>query len=155
MIELARAVMMTTGVILAGVVDEEHPSNRLAILIAAPAPGEEAMHRDVEAMVPALRRRGFRSGDLLVLDRGPLERGAVLDFLREASRRVSGWRDGEVFLYVTGHGDFVGRDAHEARVAVRLEGLDRPLLEAGIFWEEIFATLRIPARIKLTILPDT
>jgi hypothetical protein len=146
---------MTTGVCLAGALDQVHAPNRLAILIAAPWSADTAMHHDIKAIVPVLRRRGFRVEDLLVLDRGPLERRAVLDFLSEVSRRASGWRGGEVFLYVTGHGDFVGDDAVSAKVAVRLVGPDRPLEEAGVFWEEIFATLEIPAGVRLTILPDT
>jgi cupin superfamily acireductone dioxygenase involved in methionine salvage len=148
-------MIVTTGVILAGAFGQDHSPNRLAILIAAPWSGDAAMHRDIEGIVPVLQRRGFRAADLVILDRGPLERQAVLDFLREASRRVLGWRDGEVFLYVTGHGGFVGRDASGARVAVRLAGLDRRLEEIGVFWEEIFATLKIPAGVSLTVLPDT
>jgi len=130
---------------------------RLAVLVAAPHRGECAMHNDILAIVPVLRSRGFCDDELLRLDEGELERKKVLDFLREAAHRVSSWKEGEVILYVTGHGGFTGYTLEEARPAVILsEGLPPlPVTELVIFWDEIFSTLDLPARVNLTLLADT
>jgi hypothetical protein len=155
MIDTVKPLPMTTSAKLAGAVDHNRPTNRLAILVATPWSGEEVMQHDIMAIVPALQRRGFVAENLLTLDRGPVTRRDVLDFLHQGSRRISGWSTGEVFLYVTGHGDFVGPDAESARLAVRLSAAEQPLGEVGIFWDEIFATFSVPAGVELTLLPDT
>jgi hypothetical protein len=76
------------------------PSLRLALLIAAPMPGEAAMHDDLAAMYGALRARGFRPDEILVLD-GPVRRELLAAFLRDASARVAGWSHGDVFVHCT------------------------------------------------------
>jgi hypothetical protein len=140
----------------------DRPPNRLAILMATPwswSPKEQAMHHDIEAIVPALRRRGFRPvHDFCIVDQGRLDRDAVLRFLHEASLRISDWRDGEVFLYVTGHGRFEPdepADPKDARLAVWLTESMGPLSQEGVFWDEIVERLHIPSAVRVTILPDT
>jgi hypothetical protein len=128
---------------------------RLALLLGAPHCGEVAMHNDICAIVPVLRARGFGDKDLLRLVGQELERRAVLEFLGHASSGISSWRGGEVFLYVSGHGEFTGDTAEPARLAVRLSGDSRPLDEVAVFWDEIFAALALPPGATLTLLPDT
>lgn len=67
--------------------------HHLALLIAAPQPGETAMYRDQAAMVAALLARGFAADDILCLH-GRLDRPLVLAALQAASRRVAGWTAG-------------------------------------------------------------
>ena len=140
------------------------PTNRLAILIAATwqdRPGslsQSSMHHDIDAMVPVLRRRGFREDEILGHDRGPISREAVCELLRSAGRRIASWSEGEVFVYVTGNGSYSGQTATEARLAVQLEEIplaEQPTQETAVFWDEIVSMLAPPAGVSLTILPDT
>jgi hypothetical protein len=57
----------------------------LALLIAAPQPGETAMYRDVSAMAQALLARGFSADRILSLH-GRLDRRLVTAFLQATSR---------------------------------------------------------------------
>jgi hypothetical protein len=128
---------------------------RLAVLLGASHGNERAMHNDIQAIAPVLRSRGFCDDDILELNKADPERKVVLEFLCRAAQRVSSWRDGEVILYVTGHGSFTGETVEEARLAVLLSGGPTPVAEAAIFWDEIFATLELPAGVTLTLLADT
>src|SRR3989442_15315848 len=84
-------------------VSQTDKPRRLALLVAAPWEREQAMHNDVIAMYTVLRLRGFSSDEILVLE-GSLNRDLLLAFLREAGKRITGWDNGEVFLYYTAHG---------------------------------------------------
>jgi hypothetical protein len=128
---------------------------RLAVLLGARHRGERAMHNDIRAITPVLRSRGFCDDDILKLNKADLERNEVLEFLRTAANRASTWKDGEVILYVTGHGSYTGETIEEARLAVQLSGGPTPVTGAAIFWDEIFATLKLPAGVILTLLADT
>lgn len=118
---------------------QPHHTNRLALLLAAPQPGETAVRRDQAAMTEALLARGLAADQILSLH-GPLDRPLVLATLQAAGRRVAGWREGSVFLHVSGHGFFDGDTPETARPALQPVGgydrrrpflLRRPLRGAG------------------------
>ena len=128
-------------------------SNHLALLIAAPHPGETAMFNDLTAMAEALLARGFSADQILCLH-GRLDRPLVIAFLQAASRRVAGWSEGSVFLHVSGHGFFTGDTAEDARPGLWFASTDDVTDDNHLFWEELFAALVLPRRVKLTLLPD-
>ena len=128
-------------------------SHRLALLIAAPQPGEEAMYHDMSAMAQALLGRGFSADEILRLH-GRLDRPLVIAFMRAASRRVAAWTDGSVFLHVSGHGFFTGDTAEEARPGLLFEENAEAGDDGHLFWDELFAALALPAGVRLTLLPD-
>ena len=128
-------------------------SNHLALLIAAPHPGETAMFNDLTAMTQALLARGFSADQILSLH-GRLDRPLVVAFLQAASRRVAGWSEGSVFLHVSGHGFFTGEAATAARPGLWFAATDDVTDDNHLFWEALFAALVLPRRVKLTLLPD-
>lgn len=97
----------------------------LAFLLAAPQPGETAMHRDQLAMAEALLGRGFAADDILCLH-GRLDRTLVLAALQAVSRRVAGWTVGSVFVHVSGHGFFTGDTRETARPGLLFRPADLP-----------------------------
>ena len=129
-----------------------HP-NHLALLIAAPQPGDETMSRDLAAMAEVLLSRGFSADRILCLyDR--LDRPLVIAFLQAASRRVAGWSEGSVFLHVSGHGFFTGDTVEEARPGLLFGDVEDVTDDDHLLWDELFAVLALPAGVKLTLLPD-
>ena len=127
-------------------------SYHLALLIAAPQPGDEAMSRDQAAMARALLARGFAASEILCLH-GRLDRPLVVAFLLAASRRAEGWADGAVFLHVSGHGFFAGDTPEAARPGLLFGDSEDVNDDNHLFWEELFAALALPAAVKLTLLP--
>lgn len=103
-------------------------SARLGILIGAPHRDQSSMHHDLAAMYQALKRRGLASEEILCLE-GALDRRLLLELLNAIHHRVADWREGELFLYVTGHGFFSGESAQDARAGVLLQPSGR---EGGI-----------------------
>lgn len=132
--------------------DQSHHPH-LAILIAAPQPGESAMYRDQASMTGALLDRGFSADRILCLH-GQLDRPLVTAFLQAASRRVAGWTAGSVFLHFTGHGFFDGDTAAEARPGLLLGDSEDVADDGHLFWDELFTALTLPAGVRLTVLPD-
>jgi hypothetical protein len=128
-------------------------SNHLALLIAAPQPGDEAMSRDQAAMAQALLGRGFSANEILSLH-GRLDRPLVIAFLQAAGRRVEAWANGSVFLHLTGHGFFDGDTAEEAQPGLLFEESDNVADDGHLFWDDLFAALALPAGVRLTLLPD-
>lgn len=63
--------------------------HHLALLIAAPQLGDEAMSRDQAVMTQALLGRGYAADEILCLH-GRLNRPLVISFLQAASRRAVG-----------------------------------------------------------------
>jgi hypothetical protein len=130
--------------------------SRLALLVAAPMPGEAAMHDDLVAMYDALRARGFRPEEILAVD-GPVRRDLLMALLRDAGARVAGWSRGDVFLYYSGHGAFWPSDAvdaTDARPALLLDGATEATPDRWLFWDEAFAALDIPPSVRLTLVPE-
>jgi hypothetical protein len=127
---------------------------RLAILIIAPWKGEAAMNNDLIAMYNALRLRGFSDKEILLL-KGQLNRRSFMSFLQKAGTRMATWRQGELFFYFGGHGTFTGTNASESRPGLWLRHDLQQSVEYTVFWDEVFATLNVPANVKVTLLPDT
>jgi hypothetical protein len=128
-------------------------STHLALLIAAPQPGETAMLRDQAAMAQALLGRGFSTDQILCLH-GRLDRPLVLVTLQAAGRRAAGWTDGSVFLHVTGHGFFDGDTAGAARPGLLFGDSEDVADNDHLFWDDVFAALALPAGVRLALLPD-
>ena len=128
-------------------------SHHLALLSAAPQPGESAMYRDVSAMAQALLARGFSADQILCLH-GRLDQPLVIAFLQAASRRVAAWTDGSVFLHFSGHGFYDGDLAETARPGLLFGDSEDVTDGDHLFWDELFAALALPAGVRLTLLPD-
>src|SRR5512143_3915268 len=93
----------------------QHP--RQALLIAAPHEAEVSMHYDLAAMYAALQARGLAPEEILLLE-GSLDRRILLHFLEGFRHKIAQWREGELFLYLSGHGFFTGETVAEARVGI-------------------------------------
>ena len=130
-----------------------HNTPQLALLIAAPQPGETAMRRDQAAMAEALLARGIAADRLLSLH-DPLDRLQALAFLDAASRRIAGWQEGVVFLHVSSHGFFAGDTAETAHPGLLFTESDDLGDDGHLFWDDLFAALVLPDGVRLTLLPD-
>jgi len=134
---------------------ESAPPHRLAVLIASAWKGDTSVHADVMATYQVLRRRGFAPEEIMALS-GPLTRSAVLAFLQDIHRRMAAWDAGEVWLSYSGHGFYEGKAAADARPGLLLTGEPLPPgPEQQVLWDEVFAVLRVPAAVQLTVLPDS
>jgi hypothetical protein len=134
----------------------EHP--RLALLIGALHDGDLAIHNDLTAMYAALQRRGLAPDEVLTLE-GKLDRQILMSFLSGARRRIAHWTEGELFLYLSGHGFFTGDTVEEAEVGVRLQNAAEPSAaqessDHCVYWTEIFDALAVPEAVTLTLLAD-
>ena len=127
--------------------------SRLALLLAAPHPGETAMLRDQAAMTEALLARGFAADEILCLH-GRLDRPLVIAWLQAASRRVAAWAAGTVFLHVSSHGFFDGDTPETARPGLLFSDSEDVTDDDHLFWDDLFAALALPAGVGLTLLPD-
>ncbi len=126
---------------------------RLAVLIGAPHKGDASMHNDLIAMYDALQTRGLGSEEILSLE-GNLDRQMLMSFLKEVGHRMALWRVGELFLYFSGHGFFVGDTVENARVGVKLQDAHQEMAEYHVYWDEMLCALAIPAAVTCTMLPD-
>ena len=125
----------------------------LALLIAAPQPGETAMLADQAAMTAALLARGVPGDHILVLQ-GQLDRPRVTAFLQAAGRRVARWRAGSIFVHVSSHGFFAGDTVETARPGLLFGESEDVTGDDHLFWDDLFAALALPAGMGLTLLPD-
>lgn len=125
----------------------------LALLIAAPQPGETAMLRDQAAMIEALLARGFSADQILCLH-GRLDRPLVTAFLEAAGRRMAAWSEGSVFVHVSGHGFLAGDTPETARPGLLFAESEDVTDDKHLFWDDFFASLALPAWVRLTLLPD-
>lgn len=132
---------------------QPHHPNHLALLLAAPQPGETAMRRDQAAMTRALLARGLAADQILSLH-DPLDRPRALAFLHAAGRRVAGWREGAVFLHISGHGFFAGDTPETARPGLLFSESEDVTDDGHLFWDDLFAALALPSGVRLTLLPD-
>jgi hypothetical protein len=128
-------------------------AHRLALLIAAPWPGETAMHNDLLAVVDALGQRGYSANERMVLE-GQLNRRSLLALFEEAHRRIAQWKDGEVFLYFGGHGYYSGATASDARPGLLLASDPEYSSDIAVFWDEVFKALNVPPTVRFIVLPD-
>jgi hypothetical protein len=154
MLTIAAAILAAAFVCLGVVapVGASEPTPKLAVLIAAPWPGELSMSQDVVAASLALRRRGFAADQIMILD-GQQTRDSILRLLAAARQRISEWTSGDVIMAVAAHGSFTGLKVMDARPALLLSTRE-PLADQMLFWDEIFNTLAIPAGVRLVLLPD-
>jgi len=130
--------------------------NTLALLFAGPWHGEEAMHHDLRAVHDALRARGLRSEETLLLA-GRLSRGVLLGCVAAVRARWAGWAEGDLFLYYSGHGGYAPLDAADAAGAEpALVFAEEDLAEPSRWlpWRELFAALALPPGVRLSLLPD-
>jgi hypothetical protein len=144
-------VLMLSGTVT---VADTGKTQRLALLVAAPWEGETAMHNDLVAIYNALRQRGFAPEEFVILE-GFLTRSVLLAFLHDVQRRVGSWQRGEVWFSLSGHGTLRGTTAAEAQPGLLLTNALHPSPEEQVWWEEVFATLQVPAAVQLTLLPDS
>lgn len=129
----------------------EHP--RQALLIGAPHKGNVSMHNDLAAMYSALGVRGLAPKEILSLE-GYLDCGMLLGFLQGVSHRIAHWSEGELFLYVTGHGFYTGDTVEEALVGIQLHNAALGSSAHNVYWEEVFSALSIPGGVTCTMLVD-
>jgi hypothetical protein len=154
---LTRGVLLTVFFLSHSSATSAAPTNRphrLAILIAAPWPGEIAMHNDLLAIGGALSQRGYSANEIMLLE-GQLDRKSLLSLLDEARNRVAKWKDGEVFLYFGGHGYYSGSTASDARPGLLLVADPEYSSNIAVFWDEVFKTINVPPMVSLIILPDS
>lgn len=127
--------------------------HHLALLIAAPHPGELAMSCDLTAMTQALLARGLSADEILCLH-GRLDRPLVVEFLQAAGRQIAAWQSGSVFLHVSGHGFFDGDTPEAARSGLLFGDSEDVTDDDHLFWDDLFAAQALPVGVSLTLLPD-
>mgnify|MGYP001821735476 FL=1 len=129
----------------------EHP--RQALLIGTPNQGDVSMHNDLAAMYDALKTRGLASEEILSIE-GNLDRHILMPFLEGVNHRIAQWREGQLFLYLSGHGFFTGDTVEEARVGIQLQKATAGSSVQNVYWDEVFSTLSIPEVVTVTMLID-
>lgn len=125
----------------------------LALLIAAPQPGERAMHNDQTVLAQALLTHGLPADHILLLH-GRLDRYLVLAALDNLRSRMAGWKQGSLFVHVSGHGYFIGESGDSARAGLLFAGTEDVDDDHHLLWEEFFDALDLPKGVHLTLLPD-
>lgn len=121
---------------------------KLALLIGVPgSPSETDAHNDLAAMYDALVRRGFSRHQILVLE-GELNAALLDGFLADAAQRTHNWKEGQLFLYYTGHGCI---DDSLMKAGLLLNGDEQ---NGKVYWEHVFSKLNLPPSIDLVLLPD-
>ncbi len=128
-----------------------HP--RQALLIGAPHEGDVSMHNDLAAMYDALETRDLAPEEILSLE-GNLDCRILIPFLKGVSHRIAQWSEGELFLYLSGHGFFTGDTVEEARVGIQLQKATPGSSVQNLYWEEVFSALSIPESVTVTMLID-
>jgi len=129
----------------------EHP--RQALLIGTPNEGDVSMHNDLATMYDALKTRGLAPEEILSIE-GNLDRHILMHFLEGVNHRIAQWREGQLFLYLSGHGFFTGDTVEEARVGIQLQKATAGSSVQNVYWDEVFSTLSIPEVVTVTMLID-
>jgi hypothetical protein len=127
-------------------------SKRLAVLLAAPWEGESFLGDDVAIMQEGLRARGVDAGEVISV-LAPLDRPRLVRHLEDVRERIAAWQDGELLLYYNGHGMY-GSEVNGLREPGLQLGPDRDQPTSALLWRELFATLRAPRKVRVTVLPD-
>jgi len=128
-------------------------TNQLALLIAGPQTGEEAMVNDMVLMTQALRKRDLPAHQIRILH-GHLDRPLLLAFLESAVRQVAAWTTGTLFVHFSGHGFFTGETADEARPGLLFVDGGESVPHGHLFWDEFFDALALPHGVQMILLPD-
>ncbi len=125
-------------------------SNQLALLIAAPHPGDAAMYNDMIAMATALRRRGLQADHILSWH-GPLDRPSTSALLQLARRPMQSWTTGSLFLHFSGHGFC---EPESGLSGISFGQSDGRKSEHRLSWGAFFDELDVSDRIRVFLLPD-
>jgi hypothetical protein len=131
--------------------NREHP--RQALLIGAPQEGDVGVHNDLAAMYDALKTRGLAPEEILSLE-GNLDRQILMPLLEGVSHRIVRWNNGELFLYLSGHGFFTGDTIEDARVGILLQKATLGSSVQNVYWDEVLSALSIPESVTVTMLID-
>lgn len=126
--------------------------NTLSLLLAAPHPGERAMHNDQVAIAEALLALGYSPEQILMLH-GRMDRYLVLAALDNLKRRMAGWESGSFFVHVSGHG-YVVDETSDAQAGLWLAESTDIQDDFHLLWADFFDALRLPTGVRLTLLPD-
>ena len=132
---------------------QSHECLRQAVLVGAPKGKDVSMHNDLAVMHKALQARGLAPAEILSLE-GNLDRQILTSFFKGVGRRISQWSEGELFLYLSGHGVFTGDTFEEARLGIMLREVALGSSMRHLYWEEAFSALSIPEAVTCTMLID-
>ena len=77
-----------------------------------------------------------------------------MPFLEGVRHRIAQWREGQLFLYLSGHGFFSGDTVKEARVGIQLQKATAGSSVHNVYWEEVFCALAVPEVVMVTMLID-
>jgi hypothetical protein len=125
---------------------------RLALLFAAPWPGESFLGSDLALMQAGLAARGLNASEVLTVA-GPVDGPGLRKHIEQVRRRIASWPDGDLLLYYNGHGMYrrAGSDVPEPGLQLTR---DRERPESALLWRELFATLQAPPGVRVIIVPD-
>jgi hypothetical protein len=129
----------------------EYP--RQALLIGTPNEGDVSIHNDLAAMYDALKKRGLAPEEILSIE-GNINRQILMPFLEGVSHKIAQWREGQFFLYLSGHGFFTGDTVEDARVGVQLQKATARSSVQNVYWDEVFTALSIPEAVTVIMLID-
>ena len=128
------------------------PSNRLALLLAAPWKGETWLENGIARMQAVLQARGLSSADTIA-SAEPLDRKRLLRRLGEVNKRIASWRQGELFLFFDGHGMYARTTGAVPEPGLQLTG-DREDPNSALLWRELWDTLKPPPAVRVLAVPD-
>jgi hypothetical protein len=111
------------------------------------------MHNDLAAMYDVLKIRGLAAEEILSLD-GNLDRQILMPFLEGISHRITQWREGQLFLFFSGHGFFSSETVEKSRVGIQLQKAIPGSNVQNVYWDEVFSVLSIPEVVTVTMLID-
>jgi hypothetical protein len=127
-------------------------ARQVALLFAAPWPGEAFLADDMALMQAGLRARGLRSSDVISVP-AAVDRPTLMRQLEAVKTRVAGWSTGQVLLYYNGHGMYGPPAGGRPEPGLQL-GPNRSEQTSFVLWRELFAALAVPAGVRVLLLPD-
>jgi hypothetical protein len=125
---------------------------RMALLLAAPWPGENFLEGDLTLVQQGVKARGLTSSEVIAAVE-PLDRDRLLKHLAEVRRRIAGWTSGDLFLYYNGHGMYGPARTGWPEPGLQLDR-DREQTSSFLLWRELFASLAAPPGVRVLVLPD-
>ena len=128
------------------------PPRRIALLFAVPWEKESWLGNDLSKVRDGLRTRGLDAAEMISVSE-QLDRDAFSNYLAQGRRRIAQWRDGEVFLYYSGHGMYRASAGGLPEPGLQLNR-DRDVPSSALLWREVFALLGAPPGVRVLVLPD-